>query len=522
PRLFASSRDTEVSLPPPKPEALAAVLEASDLTRHPAEVVAKALNNAYVGGVTSRDVVLLTHPRAATESDVQAAARDRRPTDRLFVLAVNDDGAAELSEWAARGPVTVRSFRVDLVAAEAAKPTTGPLPPAVIGPQLDYRPWTGDTEPLPFPFRPGLVERMTLFGFDARGERLAVVTRNGFVHLLSADGGPPEVLPRAAVGRAVLKTITHVLPVEGGVVVCGTMLTGGQVASVPAGVAVTVTSTPITANPSDDTAEFEPLGTHHVADHYDFAGRTVRVFVVAPVQGVAGWEAHPDLHCVVLRGGSSLTAGLDLADRLVFVSTAFKSTVSQRLVEATTRTRPVAGVRRLEVVTDLRTANRDTPFLGLRGNSFMVSQPGVELWRWFEPTEDGKPLLGGTLINRAEAAGHVLALATHRQNRHEVRLYRGPDPVALGVIPLDGRQKEFTLSPDGERVAWTRGRLDVAVARTDRPTAVENTATHAALHSQLDVYCESRPFRLTIGVGHFRHEFWIEGGELKHQLVRNG
>jgi hypothetical protein len=64
--------------------------------------------------------------------------------------------------------------------------------------------------------------------------------------------------------------------------------------------------------------------------------------------------------------------------------------------------------------------------------------------------------------------------------------------------------------------------LEVAVARTDRPTATEATATHAALHGQFDVRCGSRAFRLTIGVGHFTHEFWIEGGELKHQLVRDG
>ncbi len=519
PRLFATSRDTEVSLPPPTPEALAAVLEASDLTRHPAEVVAKALNS---DGVTSRDVVLLTHPRAATEPDVQAAARDRRPTDRLFVLAVGDDGAAELSEWTARGPATVRSFRVDLAAAEAAKPASGLPRPAEVGPQLDYRPWAGDVEPVPFPFRPGLVERMVLFGFDARGQRLAVVSRTGFVHLLSADGGPPEVLPRAAVGRAVLKTITHVLPVEGGVVVCGTMLTGGQVASVPAGAAVTVTSTPITANPDDDTAEFEPLGTHHVAAHYDFAGRTVRVFIVAPVQGVAGWDAHPDLHCVVLRAGSAgHPVGVDLASRARRRPTG--QTV--RAQEAVRRPRTsVPGPKPVYPLSEMDAIPSGEAVLSETATSFEVGwlDSNRQSWAPLEPQEDGRPLLKEAKIVGGQIADRILALTFRKNDRDELRLYRGPDPVALGVIPLDGRHKEFTLSPDGERVAWTRGKLEMAIARTDRPTAVEATATHAALHGQLDVWCESRPFRLTIGVGHFTHEFWIEGGELRHQLVRDG
>lgn len=518
PRLFASSRDTEVSLPPPKPEALAAVLEASDLTRHPAEMMTKALNTV---GAASRDVVLLTHPRAANEPDVQAAARDRRPTDRLFVLAVGDDGGAELSEWTARGPVTVRSFRVDLAAAEAAKPTTVPPPPAEVGPQLDYRPWTGDVEPLPFPFRPGLVERMTLFGFDARGERLAVVSRTGFVHLLSADGGPPEVLPRAAVGRAVLKTTTHLLPVEGGVVVCGTMLTGGQVATVPAGVAVTVTSTPIAGNPDDDTAEFEPLGMHHVAAHYDFAGRTVRVFVVAPVRGVAGWEAHPDLHCVVLWAGwGDPPLAVDLANP----NRRRPTGQTARAEEALRRKRPsVLGPKHVYLMSDVDGIPSGEAVLSETATSFEVGwlDSSRQSWVPLEPREDGRPLLKEAKILGGQIADRVLALTFHKNDRNELRLYRGPDPVALGVIPLDGRHKEFTLSPGGERVAWTRGKLEVAVARTDRPTVVENTATHAALHGQLDVRCESRPFRLIIGVGHFTHEFWIEGGELKHQLVRD-
>jgi hypothetical protein len=513
PRLFSTSRDTEVSLPPPKPEALASVLEASDLTRHPADVVAKALNSV---GATSRDVVLLTHPRAATEPDVQAAARDRRPTDRLFVLAVDDDGVAELSEWAARGPVHVRSFRVDLAAAEAAKPVTDPPPSTPVGRRFDYRPWAGDVEAVPFPFRPGLVEPPMLLGFDARGEWLAVVTQSGFVHALGADGGSAEVLPRAVLGRAVLKSVSAVLPVEGGVVVCGKMMAGGQVVDVPAAAAVTITSGPIA---SADTAVYTTLCEHHVAAHYDFASRTVRAYVIGPATGTAEWETHLDLYCVVLRSGAS---GCPLAVDLVNMNRLRPTEPTLRVEEALRHARwSAAGPKQLEVVTDLRTVGSDKPVLALRGNSFTVIQPGAGQWPWFEPTEDGKPLLGGTVINCAVSAGHVLALSTNRQNRRELRLFRGPDPVALGVVPLVGKRRLFTLSPDGGRVAWTHGR-DVAVARTDHSTATESTAAHAALHNQFDVYCGSRPLRLTIGVGQFTHEFWIEGGELRHQLVRDG
>src|SRR5581483_11102320 len=73
---------------------LADLLEASDLTPNPAAALARALRAA--DGPGPRDVVLLTHPRCLTESAVRDAVALRRPADRLFVLAVADDGRAEL------------------------------------------------------------------------------------------------------------------------------------------------------------------------------------------------------------------------------------------------------------------------------------------------------------------------------------------------------------------------------------------------------------------------------------------
>ena len=61
-----------------------------------------------------RDIILLTHPSNAREPAVQFAISDRRSSDRVFALMVDDDGKAELSDWRRSGPICLRSFRVDL------------------------------------------------------------------------------------------------------------------------------------------------------------------------------------------------------------------------------------------------------------------------------------------------------------------------------------------------------------------------------------------------------------------------
>ena len=115
-----------------------------------------------------------------------------------------------------------------------------------------------------------------MFGFDARAEWLVILTRNGFPHALSPEDGSAEVLPRAVIeGRHVLKQVTAILPVTGGVVLCG-----------------------VVPHPKGETDNI------HVAAHYDLQNRTVRAFDFGQVTGVAVWVSFRDIHCVVLRAGA--------------------------------------------------------------------------------------------------------------------------------------------------------------------------------------------------------------------------
>ena len=156
----------------------------------------------------------------------------------------------------------------------------------------------------------------------------------------------------------------------------------------------------------------------------------------------------------------------------------------------------------------------------LKANSFQLVFPGVAQWAACEPAEDGKPLLAGAILHSAVVANDVLALAITKAKKTELRPYRYPHDTALGVVPLDRHSKLFALSPDGRRLAWMRGRVEVAVAETGRPTHVAAKFHHAGLHSRFGATCEDSPFQLDLEVGGFRHEFGVRYGEFWHRFTR--
>ncbi len=507
PRLFPTSRGNAVPIPPQLIEDLAKALEASDLTKHPGELLATVCDEPDC--LTPRDILLLTHPRSAAEPEVIAAARERRPTDRLFVLAVNDDGAAQLSEWTARGPISVRSFRVDLIAAENAEPAKGPTEAVPAGPSVEYRPWTGSVEPVPFPFRPGLLDQPELMGFDAAGEWLVIVARGGIPHAVTEKGDRLEVLPRAMINGVILKQVNAILPVTGGVVICGTMMLGNQyLEDVPAATSITMTTGKMVAEASATipSLESQSASSHfHVAAHYDLTTRTLRLFVFDPCAGQAVWEAHPDLHCVVLRSGAGrCPLALDLSSAKL--SYPFEWTGRTRQARARTMNL-AAGPKTVQILTDIATLKKVEPFLNFVGNSLRIYADSQ--WELFEPTEDDKPLLAGAIVSAAQLAGTVLAMAITKGSETELRLYRGPDPTALGVVPLHGNPKLFTLSHDGSKLAWLRSKREVALAETDRLPHVVEKFAHAALHGQFEVECKAAPFLLEIRVGSYQHSIGI-------------
>lgn len=479
PRLFPTSRGKAVPIPPQSAEDLAKVLEASDLTEHPGDLLAAVCDEPE--SATPRDILLLTHPRSAAEPEVIAAARERRPTDRLFVLAVNDDGVAQLSEWTLRGPMPVRSFRVDLIAAENAEPAKEVTEVVTAESSVDYRPWTGNAESVPFPFRPGLLDQPELMGFDTAGEWLVIVARGGIPHAVTDKGDRLEVLPRAMITGEVVKNVYRVLPVNGGVVLCGTVPDGKLQC--------------------------------YVAAHYDRANRTVRTYYFGGVDTSAEWVTYPDLHCVAILRPKALHP--IIAADLAYPD----SPATPRSSEAALRDRrDRAGPKHLIIETGTWKKRDDSrATLNLKDKSFRVIAPPADPWNVLTPTEDGKPLLAGAFIPPAQLAADVLAMAITKGNVTELRLYRGPDPTALGVVPVHGNPKLFTLSHDGRKLAWLRGKLEVALAETDRLPHVVEKFSHAALHGQFEVNCDVDTFRLEISVGGHQHEIELRDRELWHR-----
>jgi hypothetical protein len=130
------------------------MVEASDLSAHPGLALERVLERPCK---KDRDIVLLTHPRNLCEEDVRAAAKRLQPGARLFALTLDRHGQAELSEFKHGTPVALRQFRVDY--------STAPAEPARV-PPLDTGKWTGDVEPIGFPFRFGVGGKIGDTSFD--------------------------------------------------------------------------------------------------------------------------------------------------------------------------------------------------------------------------------------------------------------------------------------------------------------------------------------------------------------------
>src|SRR5690606_38382639 len=166
----------------PVSEDLPALLEASDLTPNPGLALERVLEEP---ALEQRDVVLLTHPRSLSEPDVRAAARRAPGNVRLFALAVDETGAAELSELRRGENVSLRRFQ--LLRQEPRE-----RPPAVeVAPDA---PWQGPLEPVPWPFRFGLVGPVQQLAMDSDGRCLFTACNNGLLHAWRLDREGFELL----------------------------------------------------------------------------------------------------------------------------------------------------------------------------------------------------------------------------------------------------------------------------------------------------------------------------------------
>src|SRR5262245_44287995 len=222
-------------------------LEASDLASHPGHALAEEVLDP---SAPDRDIILLTHPRVLREPEITRLSKVLARGCRMFALAATEDGQVELAELREGGAVSVRRFRVDF-APPAEKPAVREVPPQT--------PWSGDIEPIPYPFRFGLTNRVIGLALDAAGDRLMAATVNGFLHVWTLADGTVEVLPRGSHNAQILKDVHAVMGVENGFVIGGRM------------------------------------GADLVAIHYDWRSRTVALHAIRAdaKPGPGRWRAYP-------------------------------------------------------------------------------------------------------------------------------------------------------------------------------------------------------------------------------------
>jgi hypothetical protein len=417
-------------------EVIGALVEASDLTANPGLALERVLE---APGRPGRDVVLLTHPRALAEEDVRAAARRAGAGTRLFALALDEHGRAELSEMKHGAPVSVRQFRIDL-SAPAAVPAAPAKAPA-------GGPWRGDVEPVgyPFQFGPGSPLVGKLLDFDQAGRWLLTVSARGMLHAWRTDGEGVEVLPRGMLDGLVLGEPEAVVGVAGGFVVCGGVASG------------------------------------QAAFHYDFRRRTCTGrFLGSWLTANSGWEwgySH-EHHCLIVhRGGKG--CALDLATGLLHAS-GEEGPDSRARHAWLTWMHPRGPRRRLRTLGNRPppTSTPDGPSCYLDPASGTVYLGGLTApLRSFTPLADGKPALQNSLALAAEYRAWTLALKTVTLGARGgwwVRLFGAPDGTPAAAYPMGSADLGFALSADGRLLARqvNEWRAEVREVAGGRPAVV--------------------------------------------------
>ncbi len=393
---------------------LAELVEASDLSASPALALERVLEQED----EVRDVVLLTHPRNVLDPDVGAAARRCGRQTRLFALAVDGEGAVELSELRHGAPVSLGRFRIELDRG---------APAVRVGP---WAPWQGDVEPVGFPFRFGIEggkDRLR-FDFDDAGEHLICAAGDSALYVTRIADGQTEVVPRARHGGGALQSVLHLLGVEGGFVVVG-WLDGGVVAA-----------------------------------HYDFQTRRARIH---PLDEMG---PSPRNHVRYVRPFHALVVAASIGQAQgIRLSTGARDLPATALVFPR-QDDPTLGPdeywAEVPLDPDWVASGSERPFWPTlffdkaRGELALrhVDPPCAP----FVPLADGKPLLAGHVLTAASARRQTIAAVFQTpDNRVVLWVFAEGRPVVS--FPLGDRSRNVALSSDGLRMAFSRRPSQVEV-----------------------------------------------------------
>jgi hypothetical protein len=428
---------------------LAALLEASDLSENPGLALEAVLRHvlrgigfqpvmapdrleAYPTGSPAgngehlaRDIVLLTHPRNLLEPDVSAASRLADASTRLFALAVDEHFQAELAEMRHGAPLSVLRFRINR--GEPVRPA--PAKPQSVGL------WSGDVEPIGYPFPFGLSTKIGPFAFDGSGEWLIVSSQHGTIHAFHIDASRTEVLPRGMFRGQVLQEVQAILGVAGGFVVCGR------------------------------------VGADLVVVNYEWAARRCAVLSNGTSAGEpVRWCYRPRFHSVVALG-KEVSEGVDLATgERATRGTPKKELRASEACEEVAKYRvppPDLFIHPTNAGAGELTQTERAVHLNPTNGVITVSTPEYG-FKPFTPMSDGQPRLRSCQFVAAQYANGTMA----------TRIWEGPGgaySIAAFNLLKDGGAlvselkggPGFSLSTDGRRLAVQTGQSKIAVHDLD-------------------------------------------------------
>ena len=474
------------------PAELASRLEASDLSPNPADLLERALSQAADG---PRDIVLLTHPRNARELAVREPLTDLSPDDRLFFLTLDDAGEAELLEADERGQRRIRRFRVDLAGAEAVKVAAKPT---LSLPSWSSKPWTGDIEPVPFPFRAGLVadvdQRIT---FDADANWVVVMGRDGSLHAKRVNSDAPlEVLPRPLWQGKLLGPVRALLPLRDGfaVVACsGDCESVDRVRGVGPPLLIEARRRVGRARDREVRGVDSPL---LISARYDFAGRVVKCLRLGLTPQYVEFLSLPETDCVMARSRPYLNN--DACDAFRFVTD-----VPSQIVDRGWNLRAMSA---LASPVDVNISEYPgTPSLSKRPNGLALTLL-ADTSTTLTATSEGKSIFQNATLMRAVLAADTLAVVAAEGRSSNLWLLNVKDGAVLHQQGNVTPSHALTLSPDGRWLARQNpaGRtVEVRAVNGGSVDRLANGGYHNSMGFDLATDC------LHVKVGRYTHRFWL-------------
>lgn len=411
----------------PVAEEVALLLESSDLSPNPGLALERTLEEPCF---EHRDIVLLTHPRNLLEEDVRSAARRLAPNVRLFALTVDEEGAAELSELRRGETVSIRKFQL-------VKPRKEREPAAEAAPD---QPFKGPVEPVPFPFRFGLIGAGGALAMDWKGRYLFAASHGGLLHVWDLERDTQELLPRPVQDGQALKNVRKIIGVQGGVVVA-----------------------------------YEH-GTLSCMAHIDMVSRTMAVTAPSVANAQVMETAYvPEHHSVLLTAaGTSQVWALDGRSTPPGQVAQSKSVKPLRVVQQPAG-RPLEDPGESNVLVYQRR----------EGKLALLTED--TLWKAYQPRSDGGLLLKDATVIEAAHGGGTLAVRVHRQGRETVLLYTGPEWKFFGEYNAQTGVTGLAVSEDGARVAYRSKGAGVTCFELRDSAERLLTASAAKHHSSLAV-----------------------------------